>query len=178
MTNCNFPATNFNIGDTETTIINKIPQLFIANPDNDDLFKLLKYDTSNALSQPNLTQEEKVQFIRPLVDYNESGIMRHAEFVSQVVQDTVTQIRIFLKNDSAEDNRLAKVFIGIDAVCHNDLVLLDGGKGRLFELKNAIQKSLSGQNIGIGQFYYNGCTLLNYNDKFQAYKMIFSTRST
>lgn len=157
-------------------IANTLIEYIYAYENNDDIFKLLKYDTMDALSQPNLTFEEKIELKQPLEDFNKSGIIL-SRFTSIVVEDTVTQIRIYIQGDRYSNNVLSDVAVGIEVICHNDIILLKNGINRLLRMKTLIQQAINGENIGLGRLYYGNSILLDFNDKFQGYRITFNTRT-
>lgn len=152
---------------------------------NEDIFKLMKYDTNDALLQPILTKEEK----RALIYGGESDSASFRIFIQPHTDDSV-------KNESCslyiypvviipEDNIMGNVAFNFDIVCHNKINMLSNRKTRIDLMAENLLKTLNGKNIkGVGQFVfdkkantYDSARLNLYNGKdYFGYTITMSTR--
>lgn len=145
---------------------------------NDDLFKLLKYNTPDALSLP-ITIADKVSILKQNSNLSENGVI-FQRFNSDTFEDKVSQIRIYIQSGRPSDNILSDIIVGIDIVVHNDLMILDKGDNRVLILLEELMKTLNGLNIGLGILSFNNrgsFQLLDFNKSFQGYRFMMGARS-
>ena len=111
---------------------------------NENIWKLMKYNEPNALEQPNLTQEEKGKLIYNGEDDAEPFKVFRDPFTDDAIEKRVTQLRIFPTiNDSI--NRLASIqdFI-LCPLCHVKLNHLNDYTTRLDTLVEELISTLNG----------------------------------
>ena len=123
---------------------------------NEDIWKLLKYDTPDALSKPNLTLEEKRKMI-----YDGNGDSEHynvyrSPFVDEAFTEQTSQLRIYALTINPKNRSLATIDLNIDCITHTKLVNIDGGKSRVELMVEEVLKTLNGQEIdGVGKLFFD-----------------------
>ena len=145
---------------------------------NDNLFKLLKYNTRDALSQP-ITMKDKIDLLEQNTDLSQNGVI-FQRFNNDTFEEKITQLRIFIEGDSARDNVLTDVIVGFDILVHNDLVILNNGDNRSLIIMTELRSILNGMDIGLGILGFHlggGSRLLDFNKNFQGYRMMMGTKS-
>lgn len=156
---------------------------------NENIWKLLNYNTPNALKQPNLDQSKK----QALVCLNETD---------SYIQNT-TQYRVFLTDLSDDMWNLQTSFLrvtmldilptnrtkgimsfAIDILTHTKVDILNERKSRKVCLLSNILSSLNGAEIGgVGKLTFNrqlsltdkAVPIAMSNGKFSGYQVILST---
>lgn len=141
-------------------LFNNIFELILKN---DDLCKLIKYDTPDALNKPNLTTEEKIELIHskdtdkrritrtPVHDYN--------------IDTAQVQLRVFLNGTMPDNDYLANLSICIQIIMANSLWELEDDE-RGHRLLAEILETLNGQSIqGIGLLTFPTMSTFQYFDK-------------
>lgn len=140
-----------------------IPYRIIAHLAQDvkanDLWKLLKYNTEDALSKPNLTLEEKLS----LVCKNNSDQNKYGFFLTRLVENEQTIERTIIKLykvNTVPNNRL-------QAICPYSFDIVTGAKtvvvdyngipcSRLDVIESILSQSLNGVDVGgVGFLEYN-----------------------
>ena len=148
--------------------------------DNDNLFRLLRYNTRDALSQP-ITMQDKINILKQNTDLSQNGVI-FQRFNDDTFQEKITQLRIYIQAGSAVNNTLSNVAVGFDIIVHNDIIILDNGENRSLILLHELMKTLNGaENIGLGILDFNiggGFTLIDFNKNFQGYRFILGTETT
>lgn len=136
------------------SIMPKIPYNIVTelinNPDAEDLWKMLKYNDYNALSNENLTKSEKMKFI-----WKEGAQQDYSIFFTNLVEDVIAESRCIMKcyNYYIHANEL---YSGVVVYCFD---FLYGGRMSLVEKDNApvsrgdlfintILKCLNGKYVG------------------------------
>ena len=144
---------------------------------NDTIFKLLKYDTIDALFK-NITFQEKLE----LVSSAETGdgiTDKSRIFFDIYLDDTTTevqsQLRFFVKDLEPINEYISKVYIGIQIISHNNISMLSGNINRKTKILEEVIKSLNGAHIGyIGEILFVPRSRVNYmsiNPKFSGYNL-------
>ena len=141
---------------------------------NEDIWKLLKYDTPDALSKPNLTLEEKRKMI-----YDGNGDSEHynvyrSPFVDEAFTEQTSQLRIYALTINPKNRSLATIDLNIDCITHTKLVNIDGGKSRVELMVEEVLKTLNGQEIdGVGKLFfdareamYDGARFSLFNNRY------------
>ena len=171
-----------NVNNIPRQIVNKLITFIEdseGNPaNNDNLFKLLKYNTRDALSQP-ITMKDKIDLFKQNTDLSQNGVI-FQRFNDDTFQEKISQLRIFIQGGSPIENVLSNVAVGFDIVVHNELMILNNGDNRALILLSELQKSLNGMDIGLGILTFvlrGGFSLLDFNNYFQGYRFIMGTRS-
>lgn len=140
----------------------KFPYLIFSYlMENDNLFKLLKYDTADALSKPNLTIDEKREML--YVDNENKDETQFNVFLKPLVSDELTkqctQLRIY-KTNIAPTNRLMSVLAyRFDTIIGSKMGLIydedDIPCSRVDRIESEILSTLNGADIGIGRFSFD-----------------------
>lgn len=118
---------------------------------NENMWKLLKYQTPDALDQPNLTQEEKGELVYNAQEPDSSGYSVFLfEGTDDAYIDQTSQLRVFNLNTDF-DNRT----VGIQDVCflivvHNKVNMLNNYSTRLENIIKEIIETLNGVDINVG----------------------------
>lgn len=140
-----------------------IPYRIVAHLAQDDkakdLWKLLKYNTEDALSKPDLTLDEKLA----LVCKNNSEQNKYSFFLTRLIEDEQIEERSIVKlykiNTLPEDN--------IKAICVYSFDILSGAKStivdydgypcsRLDVMEAILVQSLNGADVGgVGVLQYS-----------------------
>lgn len=116
--------------------------------ENEDIWKLLKYDTSDALSKPALTKQEKSEMIyKGIGTQNDFRVFR-SPFVEDMVNDEQTNMRIYIGNVVPTNRSVGIVDIVFEFVTHNKIITLDGYINRLEHLIQSTIETLNGSDVG------------------------------
>lgn len=146
--------------------------------DNDDLMKLLKYDTSDALSR-SISKEQKYELINQEGDVTNTRIF-YQPFNNKIITEPRSELRIYYGSFKPDNIYITKIYIGVDIVVHSDLWRLDEGVQRPIKIIQLLLKSLNNQEVGgIGELMFNvdsPIVLRFFNDSFSGYSFNFKTR--
>jgi hypothetical protein len=120
--------------------------------ENQDLLKCLFYNTSNALTQADLTDDEKYAMIDQLDTVNTKIFI--TPFPSNVTDDAEVEIRFFIRTLAPENIILSRVIFDFVIIVHESLWVLSGGKQRALTIIQELLDSLNGEYInGLGKLY-------------------------
>ena len=151
---------------------------------NEDIFKLLKYNSPDALDQPNLTCDEKTSMI-----YGGQPNSTDYKIFSQPITDDaftemVSQFRVYPDIIIPENHIRGLVTFNFEILSHSKINTLNNYSTRLsWMLQNTI-KTLNGINIdGVGSLFfdksassYNYAKYNIYNGKnYIGYNLMLST---
>ncbi len=118
--------------------------------ENQNLLKCLFYNTSNALTQADLTDDEKYAMIDQLDTVNTKIFI--TPFPSNVTDDAEVEIRFFIRTLAPENIILSKVVFDFVIIVHESLWVLSGGKQRALTIIQELLDSLNGEYInGLGK---------------------------
>lgn len=126
--------------------------------ENEDLWKILKYDTANALSLPNLTMKEKRELIYNGIGDSENYRIFRGAFIDDAVTAQQTQLRVYVATLNPENRSVGTVTMAFECVTHNKLVNLDSYESRLEVMVQEILRTLNGADVnslGTLVFDYN-----------------------
>ena len=132
----------------------KIIAYMIEN--NEDIFKLLKFTTPDALDKPNLTQSEKGAMI-----YNgEPNSTGYNIFMQPVLDDAFTemvaQFRVYPDIIIPEDHIRGIATFNFELLSHSKINTLNNYSTRLIWMLQQTIQCLNGINIdGVGQLFFN-----------------------
>lgn len=154
---------------------------------NEDIWKLLKHNSPDALQKPNLTIGEK----RALI-YTGEGVQTEFRifrqpFIEDVFEDVVAQLRVY-NSMLLPINRVHGVIdFCFEIVVHNKIIAIEGGYlNRMEVILQQLIGALNGTEIGgVGKFFFNQegqytnrAQLMIYNNRnYVGYKLIMSTRT-
>ena len=132
----------------------KIITYMIEN--NQDIFKLLKYNLPDALDNPNLTYLEKAELI-----YNgEPNSTLSRIFMQPITDDAFTemiaQFRVYPEIISPEDAIRGIVTFRFELLSHDKINTLNNYSTRILWMLQSAIKTFNGINIdGVGQLFFN-----------------------
>lgn len=152
---------------------------------NEDIWKLLKYPTPDALNNENLTRREKSSLI-----YTGTGDMKdyrvfRQTFMDDIFDEQCSQLRVYITSVNPDTLSYGTVDIAVECVVHTKLINLINYENRLEVLLQQVIKTLNGADIGgIGRLFFdrNGSMYdlaklnLYSNRNFYGYTVILSTR--
>jgi hypothetical protein len=167
-------------------IPSKIMEYLIFN--NESLWKLCKYNSSDALTESNLTVAEK----RALVYGGQPDSSPYRVFTVKFTDDDIekrqTQIRIYMARVYPKNAQIGMIDFCIDVFCHNKIAVLSypGYKPNRYDVMfEEIMKTLNGKDIKtLGRLFFNGSSnsrqsadLVSFdkNNWFQGYQIRMST---
>lgn len=134
---------------------------------SDDLWKCLKYNTPDALSQPITTQDKL-----DLIDENGNAHrFQRKRFNNDIVDETICEVRLTMGNWRGVSKSTHDKNFLFEIICHNDIVTLDDGRNRVLTIQSEILKVLDNCRFDgiVGRLTSertNGVST-SYNPKFQ-----------
>lgn len=148
--------------------------------ENQNLLKLIKYDSSNALSQPEVTIDDIIDMAGFGSDPKTQQRIFKYPFFSNIITEVRSELRFFIPRIKPENIYLSEVSIVFQIVIHNSIIDLDDNKQRTFKMIEEILKIFNGNDIGgIGNLMLkNSIDIVAWNDSFSGYVFNMSTRST
>lgn len=154
---------------------------------NEDIWKLLKYDTQDALERPNLTREEKASLIYPGAsggDMDDYRVFR-TPYLDDLTTNQQAQLRIYLESITPDTLLYGTVDVNIEVICHVKMIELNDYQNRAESIVWQVIKTLNGANVGgIGKLFFdrNGSfydliKMNRYNNRnFYGYTITMSTK--
>lgn len=165
---------NINLVDIDKIL----PKIADALFDIHDLAKLLKFDTSDALSK-NITQTE----VDALFNQDEGNLdcrIFYQPFNDKNLSEKRAELRIYFPSiNPLNNNILADINIGFDVVVHNQMWKLDDSIVRPLRIVKLLVNKLNGLNLGNAYdlILQDRCRLILFNDNFSGYSFIMKTKS-
>jgi hypothetical protein len=150
-----------------------IPNMAEKLLDNQVLLKCIYYNSSDALSQPDLTEDQRYE----LIDQDLANISTTRIFFSPAPQNIVleeqAQFRLYIDKIIPDNVKLAKVIYDFQVIVHEDLWPLNGGKQRPLVMIQEILKILNGTDVdGMGSLYLQfPISVIIYDNKFSGYML-------
>lgn len=154
--------------------------LILVQEASDDFWKILKYGSSDALSNPlhTISQQEKYDMIKQNnfdEDKNELTRIKLLRFNNDISTTAHSEIRIFDASWSVETLGNYDLSIGIEVISHNSCIILDGvGKRSINVLRHEIYKIFNNARIdkNIGKLSNVGISgfVKLFNDDYQGYQ--------
>ena len=154
--------------------LDKITKALLKN--SDDLFKLLKYISADALSG-TITEDDKYKLIDQ-DDKKNRRIIFQPWKKDMVTDDVRSEIRIYMRNMVPEDRYLGVVFIGFDIIVHDSLWQLKGGVQRALRMAHEIYRILNANEVDfLGKLDAGGnpMGLRDFGDSFTGYSFALSS---
>lgn len=152
---------------------------------NDDLWKLLKYNTTDALSKPELSMKEKSELVwGGTHDIAKYRVFR-SPFLDDSIEEQISQLRVYITSLNPDNHVIGTVDICLEVVVHNKIVNLEDGLSRPEVMLQELLKTLNGREInGVGKLFfdrrgsfYNLASMNRYNNRnFFGYSIIMSTK--
>ena len=154
---------------------------------NEDIWKLLKYDTQDALEKPNLTREEKAALIYPGASGGDMDVYRvfRTPFLDDLTTNQQAQLRVYLESITPDTRLYGTVDVNIEVICHVKMVELNDYQNRTESIVWQVIKTLNGADVGgIGKLFFdrNGSfydliKMNRYNNRnFYGYTITMSTK--
>lgn len=170
--------------------LGSIPYNIIAKliTDNDMIWKLLYYNTSDAWTKPNLTAQQK----GGMVYSGQSDTTPFKVFMDcfspDDVQDTqITNLRIFPTFVLPENRIYSTVDFTFEIVSHQKISMLSNYQPRCLMIFDELMKCLDGAEVGgLGRLSFdrnghstNIAKYVSYNNRnYKGYIAVLSTRTT
>ena len=154
---------------------------------NEDIWKLLKYDTQDALEKPNLTREEKALLIYPGAsggDMDDYRVFR-TPYLDDLTTNQQAQLRVYLESVTPDTLLYGTVDVNIEVICHVKMIELNDYQNRAESIVWQVIKTLNGAEVGgIGKLFFdrNGSfydliKMNRYNNRnFYGYTITMSTK--
>ncbi len=141
---------------------------------NEDLWKLLKYDSANALSLPNLTLKEKRELIYNGIGDSEQYRVFRSTFLDDAVTTQQTQLRVYVTTIAPNNRSYGTVSIAFECLSHNKLVNLDTYENRIEAMTQELIQTLNGSEVnGLGVLSFD----MNQSDFNLARMNIYNNRN-
>ena len=154
---------------------------------NEDIWKLLKYDTQDALEKPNLTREEKAKLIYHGAsggDMDDYRVFR-TPYLDDLTTNQQAQLRVYLESITPDTRLYGTVDVNIEVICHVKMIELNDYQNRAESIVWQVIKTLNGADVGgIGKLFFdrNGSfydliKMNRYNNRnFYGYTITMSTK--
>lgn len=152
---------------------------------NENIWKLLKYNTTNALSYGDLTMDEKRSLIFNGTGDSENFNVFRSPFVDDAFTSEVSQLRIYALTINPNNRSLSTIDFAIDCITHVKLCNIDGCKNRAEVMVEEVIKTLNGQDIdGVGRIFmderestYDGARSSLFNNRyFWGFQIVMSVK--
>jgi hypothetical protein len=165
----------YNLENSDRIITNVLAKLI----ENQNFLKLLQYPTNDALSKPDLTQEQINALFDSTSNHDTKRIL-FTPFNINVADAEKSEIRIFIRNFTPDNIQLTNLSLCIQVICSNNVWLMDEGRMRPLVLIQEILKSLNGVDVEfVGNLYFNAPIKVGvYNPHFSGYELYPNVRST
>lgn len=146
---------------------------------NQNLLKLIHFNSSNALLQSNLTIEEIIDFCGQGSDPNTQQKIFKYPYYDKIIDEIRSELRFFIPKIKPENIYLSELSISFQIIVHNSLIDLDDSKQRPIELVKEILQTLNGVDIGsIGNLKLNSSiNIVSWNSNFSGYAFNMTTRT-
>lgn len=120
------------------------------------LWKLLKYDTPDALEKPNLTLDEKAKLIYKGIDNSDSYRVFRTPFIDDTFTTQCQMLRVFLTTLYPQNRTRGLVSFTFECINHIKLANLNGYLNRAELMVQRIIKCLNGKDInGVGVLFFD-----------------------
>ena len=156
-----FPKSSFlSIEKDFSIIVNKLSS-------NERLLKLLFYNSSNALKQPDLTQEQKIQVLTTNI-----------KLVPQIKINNELKTYVVVAFDDFAPNATNPEFrnnlLIFDIICHHELWNLSDFQMRPYKIMGEIDSLFNGQRLtGIGKTDFVTCQQLKTGTDYIGFTMVY-----
>jgi len=147
-------------------LINNMIEVLIEHA-SDDFWKLLKYGTRDALTNPSYTIsiEDKVllskqNYSNPTDDYIKENRIKNSQYNDDVSIEEHNEVRIYDSGWNVSTDKSFRIFIGFDVICGTSIVNLDTNidhpirKNAINVLQNELLSIFNNANVSknIGEF--------------------------
>lgn len=135
---------------------------------NERLKRLLFYTTKDALSRPNLTEEQSIELVG-----------KNIKSVPKLEVDSSVLNYVFIRFDGytpSSNPQFRDNLIEFDVICHYDQWTLKDFALRPYKIAAEIDSMLNNQKLtGIGTVQFVGADLTSMNDEFAGLCLIYNT---
>ncbi len=165
-----YRCTSNNFGTIDKSISDILNKLVL---ESDDLWKCMKYGTSDALSQ-TITQEDKLALIsQDKKDFNDRRVIMKA-FNNDIVDDGRVEIRLYMNQFSQFQVANKSIQFGFQIIVYKDLWVLDKTKNRANVMLHEMFKILEQVRIDNlnGRFNFDGQVgrYVQFNNDYEGYE--------
>lgn len=152
---------------------------------NEDIWKLLKYNTYDALYKENLTMKEKASLIYDGKGDSSKFRVFRSPYMDDLFDMECAQLRVYVESISPDTPIYGTVDVNFEVISHVKIVNLADYRNRLELMIQQVLQTLNGVYIGaIGNFmfdrtisFYDLCKMNLYNNRnFYGYTLIMSTK--
>jgi hypothetical protein len=145
---------------------------------NQDILKLLKWNTKNALTTADLGIPDIVALMGRGSDPSKDKRIFKQPFHNEIANEMRSEIRFFIPQINPNNIYIAGVDICFQVIVHNNLWDLDGNLDRPLVMVNRLLNHFNGQDVGgIGELkLISPIKMYAYSDNFSGYTFVLSTR--
>jgi hypothetical protein len=158
---------------------------------NSTIWKLLKYNQSNALQQADLTAAEKRALVyggQPVTTENNPYRLFTVRFIDDAMTAEMTHLHIYMNRVVPSNAQVGSIDICFDVFCHNKIAVLSYPNykpNRYDVMFEELMKTLNGKDVDtLGRLYFNGDGLsrasngrllsFSSNGIYQGYQIVMS----
>lgn len=149
---------------------------------NETIWKILKYDTPDALSKPNLTLEEKSSLIYSGGDFADKYNVFRQSFTDDAMEYQNSRLHVFIGYVQPVNAVYGMVDVCFEIMAHNKLIPLNNYKNRNEVIAQEIIGTLNDAYVnGIGNLFFdydanyrNMLQLKFFNKYYQGYTLVMS----
>lgn len=145
---------------------------------NKNILKILKYNTSDCLTQPDLTLPEILEIIGRGSNPKMQRRIFNVPFNDKIIEEGRSELRFFISQFRPENIYLSSVNISFQIVIHTTIWEINEGY-RPMQLIHEILNDFNGYDIGsIGELQLNGgITLYNWSSDYDGFIVNMKTRT-
>lgn len=123
---------------------------------NEDIFKLIKYDTPDALSKPNLTAEEKAALVWTGQEQQQNYSIFFVPFVENIVPNSKVIVKLYRDQLIGANANVGISVFNLELMCQSRCAMLDDGRARTEVLFELFMSVINGNEInGITQIFFD-----------------------
>lgn len=160
-------------------LINEMLTILVEQA-SDDFWKILKYGSSDALSNTDysISEQDKYDMVKQNADTTRIKIMK---FNDDISVEAHSEIRIFNSAWSINNTNEYILAIGVEIISNNNIIILDVGKTTINVLLHEMNKIFNNAYIykGIGKMSNTKTRgVINiFNSNYQGYQFTFNITS-
>ncbi len=143
------------------------------------ILKCIAYDNKNALSQPDVSINEKVDLIGGGSDPQEQQRIFKVPFNDNIIEDARTELRFFFPVFRPNNQYLSDVVVTFQLIIHNSLWELSNNSIRAFILIEELLKNFNGYDVdSVGELYLDGpIRIVTWSKNYSGYELIFKGKT-
>lgn len=124
--------------------------------ENENVWKLLFYDSPDALEQPNLTMEQKRSLVYKGYGDSEDYKVFRCPYIDDSMTKECTQLRHYALTINPENRSMSIVDVAFDCITHTKLSDLEGCQNRVERMVEEILGTLNGREVdGVGKIFFD-----------------------